>query len=94
MMNDYKKQYLLSGEHITEISSILDSHIRSLRKIKRFKELEKEMFELSDSIYSSLPDDKKEEIEKLIFVMGEMEAYTNTLLHSLGIKFGIELKKL
>ena len=93
--NDSKNQYLLSEEHISEVSSILDSHIHSLRKIKRFKELEKEMFDLSDIIYKKLEKkEDQEKFEKLSYNLGEMEAYTNALLYSLGIKYGIELKKL
>lgn len=92
--NDNKIQYLLSEEQLSDVSNILDSHIHSLRKIKRFKQLEKEMFDLSDIISKKLEKEDQEKFDKLSYVLGEMEAYTNALLYSLGIKYGIELKKL
>ena len=92
--NDNKIQYLLSEEQLSDVSNILDSHIHSLRKIKRFKELEKEMFDLSDIISKKLEKEDQEKFDKLSYVLGEMEAYTNALLYSLGIKYGIELKNL
>jgi len=92
--NDTEIQYLLSEEQLSDVSNILDSHIHSLRKIKRFKELEKEMFDLSDIISKKLEKEDQEKFDKLSYVLGEMEAYTNALLYSLGIKYGIELKNL
>ena len=92
--NDTKIQYLLSEEQLSDVSNILDSHIHSLRKIKRFKQLEKEMFDLSDIISKKLEKEDQEKFDKLSYVLGEMEAYTNALLYSLGIKYGIELKNL
>jgi len=92
--NDNEIQYLLSEEQLADVSNILDSHISSLRKIKRFKELEKEMFDLSDIISKKLEKEDQEKFDKLSYVLGEMEAYTNALLYSLGIKYGIELKNL
>ena len=92
--NDNKNQYLLSEEQLSDVSNILDSHIHSLRKIKRFKQLEKEMFDLSDIISKKLEKEDQEKFDKLSYVLGEMEAYTNALLYSLGIKYGIELKNL
>ena len=92
--NDNVIQYLLSEEQVSDVSNILDSHIHSLRKIKRFKQLEKEMFDLSDIISKKLEKEDQEKFDKLSYVLGEMEAYTNALLYSLGIKYGIELKKL
>ena len=95
-MNKFKLENynLFSSDNMDLISELLDTKIDSLRNIKRYKELEKEMFELSDSIYNSLPDNKKEKLEKLTFILGEMEAYSNTLLYALGIKFGIDIGKL
>ena len=92
--NDNEIQYLLSEEQLSGVSIILDSHIHSLRKIKRFKQLEKEMFDLSDIISKKLEKEDQEKFDKLSYVLGEMEAYTNALLYSLGIKYGIELKNL
>ena len=92
--NDNKIQYLLSEEQLSDVSNILDSHIHSLRKIKRFKQLEKEMFDLSDIISKKLEKEDQEKFDKLSYVLGEMETYTNALLYSLGIKYGIELKNL
>lgn len=92
--NDAEIQYLLSEEQLSDVSNILDSHIHSLRKIKRFKQLEKEMFDLSDIISKKLEKEDQEKFDKLSYVLGEMEAYTNALLYSLGIKYGIELKNL
>ena len=92
--NDNEIQYLLSEEQHSDVSNILDSHIHSLRKIKRFKQLEKEMFDLSDIISKKLEKEDQEKFDKLSYVLGEMEAYTNALLYSLGIKYGIELKNL
>ena len=92
--NDNEIQYLLSEEQVSDVSNILDSHIHSLRKIKRFKQLEKEMFDLSDIISKKLEKEDQEKFDKLSYVLGEMEAYTNALLYSLGIKYGIELKNL
>jgi len=92
--NDTEIQYLLSEEQLSDVSNILDSHIHSLRKIKRFKQLEKEMFDLSDIISKKLEKEDQEKFDKLSYVLGEMEAYTNALLYSLGIKYGIELKNL
>lgn len=92
--NDNEIQYLLSEEQLSDVSNILDSHIHSLRKIKRFKQLEKEMFDLSDIISKKLEKEDQEKFDKLSYVLGEMEAYTNALLYSLGIKYGIELKNL
>lgn len=92
--NDTKIQYLLSEEQLSDVSNILDSHIHSLRKIKRFKQLEKEMFDLSDIVSKKLEKEDQEKFDKLSYVLGEMEAYTNALLYSLGIKYGIELKNL
>lgn len=42
MKNDAEIQYLLLKEQLSDVSNILDSHIHSLRKIKRFKQLEKD----------------------------------------------------
>ena len=92
--NDAEIQYLLSEEQLSDVSNILDSHIHSLRKIKRFKQLEKEMFDLSDIISKKLEKEDQEKFDKLSYVLGEMEAYTKALLYSLGIKYGIELKNL
>ena len=92
--NDTEIQYLLSEEQLSDVSNILDSHIHSLRKIKRFKQLEKEMFDLSDIISKKLEKEDQEKFDKLSYVLGEMEAYTNALLYSLGIKYGIKLKDL
>ena len=92
--NDTEIQYLLSEVQLSDVSNILDSHIHSLRKIKRFKQLEKEMFDLSDIISKKLEKEDQEKFDKLSYVLGEMEAYTNALLYSLGIKYGIELKNL
>ena len=92
--NDNEIQYLLSEEQLSDVSNILDSHIHSLRKIKRFKQLEKEMFDLSDIISKKLEKEDQEKFDKLSYILGEMEAYTNALLYSLGIKYGIELKNL
>ena len=92
--NDTEIQYLLSEVQLSDVSNILDSHIHSLRKIKRFKQLEKEMFDLSDIISKKLEKEDQEKFDKLSYVLGEMETYTNALLYSLGIKYGIELKNL
>ena len=92
--NDNEIQYLLSEEQLSDVSNILNSHIHSLRKIKRFKQLEKEMFDLTDIISKKLEKEDQEKFDKLSYVLGEMEAYTNALLYSLGIKYGIELKNL
>lgn len=92
--NDNEIQYLLSEEQLSDVSNILDAHIHNLRKIKRFKQLEKEMFDLSDIISKKLEKEDQEKFDKLSYVLGEMEAYTNALLYSLGIKYGIELKNL
>ena len=37
--NDNEIQYLLSEEQLSDVSNILNSHIHSLRKIKRFKQI-------------------------------------------------------
>lgn len=92
--NNNEIQYLFSEEQLSDVSNILDSHIHSLRKIKRFKQLEKEMFDLSDIISKKLEKEDQEKFDKLSYVLGEMETYTNALLYSLGIKYGIELKNL
>lgn len=42
MKNDAEIQYLLLKEQLSDVSNILNSHIHSLRKIKRFKQLEKD----------------------------------------------------
>ena len=52
------------------------------------------MFDLSDIISKKLEKEDQEKFDKLSYVLGEMEAYTNALLYSLGIKYGIELKNL
>lgn len=92
--NDNENKFIFSEEHLLEVSNILDVNFQTLRKIKRFKELEKEMFEISDFIYKKLPKEDKEKFEKLSYIQGEMENHTNALLYSLGIKYGIELQKL
>lgn len=95
MKNDNnKKQFIFSEEHLLEISNILDVNFHTLRKVKKFKNLEKEMFELSDIIYKKLPKEEQAKFERLSYILGEMENYTNALLYSLGIKYGIELQKL
>lgn len=87
-------QVLFSENHLFEVSNVLNAHYHSLENVEKFKKLEDEMLKLTDILFEKLSEEEQETFRKLSLVQGEIESYTNALLYSLGIKYGIELKEL
>lgn len=87
-------QVLFSENHLFEVSNVLNAHYHSLENVEEFKKLEDEMLKLTDILFEKLSKEEQETFRKLSLVQGEIESYTNALLYSLGIKYGIELKEL
>lgn len=88
------EQILFSENHLFEVSNVLNAHYHSLEQLEEFKELEDEMLRITDILFEKLSQEDQETFRKLSLIQGELESYTNALLYSLGIKYGIELKKL
>ena len=91
MNND---KILFSENYLFEVSDVLNAHYHSLEQLEEFKKLEDEMLKLTDVLFLILSEEDRETFRKLSLIQGELESYTNALLYSLGIKYGIELKKM
>lgn len=85
---------IFSSENLEIVSELLDEKIEILKNIKDYKKCQKEISRISNTFYKTMKKADIELFEKYNYILSKMENYSNTLLYSLGIKYGIDISKL
>lgn len=95
MMNN-KKRYnsIFSKDNLENINFILEDKIKLLNNEKRYKKISEEITSIYESLESKFSDEDVKKLERLFYLHGESELYTNTLAYFLGVKLGQDIMSL
>jgi len=76
------------------ISELIEEKIPLLRKNEEFNEHYVRLSDAIDELENELPEKQKELFNEIVQLFFKTEEYYFALAYSLGIKYGLELKKL
>ena len=93
-MKKNNKSNLFSQSNLDNVNYILEDKITILEKDTKYSKLYNKMNTLYDNLTQKLPKEDVETLEKIFYLQGELELYTNTLTYFLGIQFGKDIMSL
>lgn len=93
-MKKNNKSNLFSQNNLDNVNYILEDKITILENNTKYAKMYNEMNTLYDNLAKKLPKTDLENMEKIFYLHGEMESYTNTLSYFLGIQFGKDIMSL
>lgn len=93
-MKKNNKSNLFSQNNLDNVNYILEDKITILEKDTKYSKLYNKMNTLYDNLTQKLPKEDVETLEKIFYLQGELELYTNTLTYFLGIQFGKDIMSL
>lgn len=88
-----KKNTIFSDTNLENVNFILEDKMKMLDNEKRYVKISEEITYIYESLENKYPNDVKA-LERLFYLHGEVELYTNTLSYFLGVKFGQDLMSL
>jgi len=85
---------LFSEDYINNVTEILESNMRSLRKNESYVIKSKNLNDDIKIFENKLGDKEKESFDEILSQLYVIAEYERALLYSIGIKYGIELAKI
>lgn len=89
-----KSQTLFSQTNLENINFVLEDKMEILEKNIDYQKITNELNTIQEELESSLSKEDAEKLNRITYLYGEMELYTNTLAYFLGIKFGEDISSL